>query len=223
MGPDFSLLQMPDFAGNALRMNEAGQQNRYMRQEQERIQRERQRKEQMELRRKEIAGGYATDPVAARQQAVGEGDFDLAAEFDKLGDAEREQLKRETEEGVKALVPLLDLPQEQRATFLQQKGVPPEAIGQIDLSDAGLNAEIYKAMSLSDIFKERDRVRDDQARKQRDEEMRMYREGSLDIRRGQLGLSQQREGRQAAKAAGGGRSGGGSRAAPKPPAGFILD
>lgn len=218
---DWSLLQQPDYGTNALRAYGAGQDEAARLAEQQALARKLQEAEQRKVRRKELVQQYQTDPKAARMGALEDPELnDLFTQFNTLDEQTRAETARQAEEGAKALIGLKSVPPEQRMQAAAQWGLPAEQLG--DLSDAFIDREVYKAMSLKDIYAEQNRQRDDERARQRDEEMRQYRDEMLGLRRGQLDLSRQREGRVAA---GGGRSrgGGGGRAAPKPPAGFILD
>lgn len=218
---NWSLLQQPDYGRNALLGYTYGQEAAQDMADRAAEAKKLREAEQRKIRRRELVDMRATNPSGAITEAMKDPEMaDLVTQFQKLGEDERAETTRQAEEGAKALIGLKSVPPEQRMQAAAQWGLPAEQLG--DLSDAFIDREVYKAMSLKDIFAEQNRQRDDNRARQRDEEMQLYREGMLGIRQGQLDLSRQREGRVAS---GGGRSrgGGGGRAAPKPPAGFILD
>lgn len=100
---------------------------------------------------------FLTDPTAARNAAIGAGDFDIAGEFDKLDDAG----KKQTGEFFKTATPLaydlLKMPKEQRAAayeaakpMLLATGADPATVNSFDpTDDAKLSAVVSMGETLA--------------------------------------------------------------------------
>lgn len=102
----------------------------------------------------QIASG---DYAGAAKTAAAGGAYDVASEIGKLDDQQRAHAAATADAVSKAAFGLAQLPQDQRAAglqkiapLLQQQGVTPDQIQQVDLSDQGLATIAHQAMSVKD-------------------------------------------------------------------------
>lgn len=173
------------------------------------------RAQQAAAQRQGIISSYATDPQAARGAAMQAGDLEMVEAIGKLDAASREQAKERATGLATAAYGLSRLPYEQRKAKLAEMtpilsgfGLSPQDIAGFDPTDEAIQTVGAQAVGLKDMLSMDMKREDMQADNRRGDQQ-------LEVSRGRLGLSQQREARVS--------RGGGGRAAPKPPSGFILD
>ncbi len=156
--------------------------------------------------RREAGRLYGEDPQAARNYALGQGDFDLVEQLEGWSQTATEQ-ERKAAVGRFELIgglasAMLQVPLEQRAAYIQTiapqlapLGVTPEQLAGLDLSDASLQGFVSTSMGANNYLTMLDR-REREAFDQ-----------DIEVRR--VGLTERRENRVSGNA--GGRSGGGLR------------
>ena len=143
---NWGLSKTPDFVGNAIRYSAAGREDRRAREADAAAAQQ----NAIRLRASEMyAGG---DKTGARRFAVGNGQFETAAQFDKLGEADRAEDAARKAKAADILTAIKGAPYDQRRSAIQQYrndlisvGYQPDMIDAFDPTDDALQVRLDEA------------------------------------------------------------------------------
>jgi hypothetical protein len=96
------------------------------------------------------------DSAGARRAALAAGEFDLIDKLDSMDDAQRKRTLEVTRSIAPAIASLKKLPAAMRmqaaASMLPSRGLTPDQIAALDLSDAGIDAKMGEAMTITEYM-----------------------------------------------------------------------
>lgn len=114
--------------------------------------------------RKSVLSQLDDNPEGAQAAAFDSGDGDListvTAYRDSVSEQEAEQAAADADRVAKIHLGALSVPQAQRSAYYQSRGVPPEALGESDFSDAMIEGSLASLMSVADTLRMRDQRAD---------------------------------------------------------------
>ena len=111
-------------------------------------------------------GGMAAagDGAGARRTALEAGEFDIIDKLDSMDDSQRKRTLEVTRSIAPVIASLKQLPPAMRmqaaSSVLVERGLTPEQIAGLDLSDAGIDAKIGEAMTITEYFAQQKDNRD---------------------------------------------------------------
>ena len=111
-------------------------------------------------------GGMAAagDGAGARRTALAAGEFDIIDKLDSMDDSQRKRTLEVTRFIAPVIASLKQLPPAMRmqaaSSALVERGLTPEQIAGLDLSDAGIDAKIGEAMTITEYFAQQKDNRD---------------------------------------------------------------
>ena len=111
-------------------------------------------------------GGMAAagDGAGARRTALEAGEFDIIDKLDSMYDSQRKRTVEVTRSIAPVIASLKQLPPAMRmqaaSSVLVERGLTPEQIAGLDLSDAGIDAKIGEAMTITEYFAQQKDNRD---------------------------------------------------------------
>ena len=106
----------------------------------------------------------AGDGAGARRTALEAGEFDIIDKLDSMDDSQRKRTLEVTRSIAPVIASLKQLPPAMRmqaaSSVLVERGLTPEQIAGLDLSDAGIDAKIGEAMTITEYFAQQKDNRD---------------------------------------------------------------
>ena len=111
-------------------------------------------------------GGLAAnnDGAGARRLALENGEFEILDQLGRMGDEDRKRTLEVTRSIAPVIASLKQLPPAMRmqaaSSVLVDRGLTPEQIAGLDLSDAGIDAKIGEAMTITEYFAQQKDNRD---------------------------------------------------------------
>lgn len=129
-------------------------------------------------------GGMAAagDGAGARRTALEAGEFDIIDKLDSMDDSQRKRTLEVTRSIAPVIASLKQLPPAMRmqaaSSVLVERGLTPEQIAGLDLSDAGIDAKIGEAMTITEYFAQQKDNRDFDYRAGKDNRDFNYRAGN---------------------------------------------
>lgn len=129
-------------------------------------------------------GGLAAnnDGAGARRLALESGEFDILDQLGRMGDEDRKRTLEVTRSIAPVIASLKQLPPAMRmqaaSSVLVERGLTPEQIAGLDLSDAGIDAKIGEAMTITEYFAQQKDNRDFDYRAGKDNRDFNYRAGN---------------------------------------------